>query len=317
MKIIIIIFFSFLTCAISAQEPSFSQYFQTPLLINPANAGSSYHPWKFNNIFKQQRFGQDVSFNSGITSVDFAPITNSGFGFGTIFLYDQTLGGIVKNVTSSLNLSFSVFLDEENLNKLSIGFAGIYGNRRIDFNKLSFGNQFITSGGFDQTIASGESKYNSSVGYFTTGSGLIFNHSQNDFSYEIGVGGFNLNKPKASLLNDTLNTIDKRFTASGKLLFTTKNKGLVEFNSVFQLQHYAHYFEIGAMYNHNYFLSEGNASFIGGLFFKSNYMIAPLIGIKTSGLQIMCSYDINLNLNNTNYLIPKTFEISLNLFPKN
>lgn len=317
MKYIVTILLSLIHLVLNAQESSFTQYFQSPLLFNPASAGSSNSTWRFNNIFRQQFFGPNASFNTIATSFDSSPVSIRGFGVGALFLSDKTLGGNIKSTTASANLSYSVYFDEGRYNKLSIGFAGIYGTKRIDFSKLTFANQYVSSGGFDQNLSSGEANLNASSTYLTSGAGLIYNNTKKNFAWEIGAAVYNLNRPKLSILNDSFNYVPNRYIVHSKCLLLTDGNGVIDLNAMYQSLQNVNYYTIGAIYTNNYLFLEGNKSISGGVLYNSNKIVTPYLGIKFTTLQLSFTYDIFMSSTNINLANSKTFEFSINFLPNN
>jgi hypothetical protein len=74
-------------------------------------------------------------------------------GVGGMLMFDHAMSGIVKSTYASLNLSYSIKISETDYYKerIGLGFGAIYGNRTIDFNRLTFDEQF-TGFGFNTNL---------------------------------------------------------------------------------------------------------------------------------------------------------------------
>jgi type IX secretion system PorP/SprF family membrane protein len=130
-----ILFASAITIA-RAQDPNFSQFFASPLTINPALTGSPNSDFRFFTNYRQQWIGNNTSYNTGTLSLDARLFKdqleekNHVFGVGGFFMRDQSLNGYFKSTYASMNSSYSMAIDEYGVHNIGIGLAGIYGDFR-------------------------------------------------------------------------------------------------------------------------------------------------------------------------------------------
>jgi type IX secretion system PorP/SprF family membrane protein len=157
-KTVFAILFAFAIIGAKAQDPNFSQFFASPLTINPALTGSTNSDLRVFTNYRQQWVGNSTSYNTGTLSLDSRLFKeqladNHVFGIGGFFMRDQSLNGYFKSTYASINTSYMIALDKDGNHNLGMGLAGIYGDRRLDFSQLSFSEQF-GSGGFNTSAIS-------------------------------------------------------------------------------------------------------------------------------------------------------------------
>src|SRR5882762_6578663 len=128
---------------LKAQDPGFSQFFASPLTLNPALTG------KFNGVvrvagnYRNQWPSINNAFITSTISVD-APILknrlpeNDTWGLGVMAMTDKTASGILTSNFFSLSTSYHKSLDEDGLHQLGVGFQGTYANKSLDGTRLTF-----------------------------------------------------------------------------------------------------------------------------------------------------------------------------------
>ena len=121
-KTVITIIFSLTVMQISyAQDPAFSQFFSSPLNINPALTGNINGDWRIISNFRDQWIGPASPYTTGTASYDRKILQHKMpgvpeedvMGVGAMIMYDYAMGGIVKSTYASLNLSYSIKLSQE------------------------------------------------------------------------------------------------------------------------------------------------------------------------------------------------------------
>ena len=98
----------------SAQDPSFSQFYSSPLNISPALAGSGSADWRIITNFRNQSIGnQFISLNTTSLSFDGKIIkqkyrSSNYVGMGLMVLQDAGLAGAYRNNIAQLSASSHV-----------------------------------------------------------------------------------------------------------------------------------------------------------------------------------------------------------------
>ena len=133
----------FFTSAAFSQDPSFSQFFSSPLNINPALTGNINADWRAISNFRDQWIGPASPYATGTISFDRKILQNkipnvndenNILGVGAMIMYDKAMLGTVNSTYASLNLSYNIKLSEEpGVHRLAAGFGASYGRRWVDF----------------------------------------------------------------------------------------------------------------------------------------------------------------------------------------
>ena len=204
-----------------AQDPHFSQYFSSPLTLNPAHTGNFQGPLRLATNFRNQWQGVGEPYNTGTISVDGEILKDRLFAgdrlsMGFLGLNDKAMGGSFSSSYAGLSVGYHLWLDENLIHKLSIGFQSVWVNKRLDPTQISFATQFA-SNGFDLPLPSDEFFQNNNINYADWNTGLYYSNSTENGNFHIGLSGYHLTRPKESFLGDKSTTIPIRYslTAGG------------------------------------------------------------------------------------------------------
>lgn len=218
-KIVQLIFLLFPLLTI-AQDVHFSQFYETPLIINPASAGFYDGRQRAVLNYKNQWQGIPNPFVTMAASFDM-PLFESGkrnahLGLGFNAYRDQA--GDAKFGTTQVNLSISGIIKLNPNNKISVGIQGGGAQRSANFSNLEWGNQFNGSG-FNTSVPSNEINTLNSFLYGDISAGIFyeFTNIENSFAgkdvfkFNIGVSGFHLNKPDLTFYNGASDRLYSRY----------------------------------------------------------------------------------------------------------
>ena len=299
------------------QDPSFSQFFSSPLNVNPALTAMINGKWRMIANIRNQWVGPASPYATGTISFDSKILKNkipesSVFGAGVMMMYDQAMSGVLKSNYASLNLSYNIKIAEgEGDHRLGIGVGLIYGNKKIDFSRLNFEQQF-TGNGFDTNLPTGEAALSNMKSYISASAGLIYSYVSQYSSFDFGVAGFHLNKPKQTVLSDPLQYLPIRYVVHTNFDYYLNDRVVLNTNAIYQTQANVDYFSVGGAVG--YFLSnEGEDDLIlnAGLWYWSKNAIIPYFGIVYKNFQFGLTYDITVSKLSAASQKPKTFELSI------
>lgn len=342
MKCIAIVFWMMVLHTVQAQDPGFSQFFSSPLTINPALTANINEKWRLISNYRNQWSGPGDPYSTGTISFDsklFQGVTgnyvdeNSRIGVGGMMMYDQSAGGALKSNYVSLNASANVRLyrkegyeengfrirhidkanNEESAEKrLGVGLGIIYGNRRIDASKLNFGEQFNGSG-FDVNLPTGETALTQMKPYISATAGITYSFSKNYTYVDLGVSAFHINKPAQTFLNDKNQYLARRYVVHGNMETLLSDQLILNANGIYQNQAGASYFSIGGALG--YFLPSndetGDRLLNAGLWYWSNNAVIPYVGVSMGNFQFGLTYDITISTLNEAAKRANTFELCL------
>src|SRR5438046_3849554 len=103
--------------SVHAQDPSFSQFFSSPLNVNPALTGNINADWRAISNFRDQWIGPASPYATGTIAYDRKILQNkipniheenNVMAIGGMLMYDRAMAGIVNSNYASLNLSYSI-----------------------------------------------------------------------------------------------------------------------------------------------------------------------------------------------------------------
>jgi type IX secretion system PorP/SprF family membrane protein len=316
----ILLFCIFVTRIIFAQDVHFSQYYLSPLSLNPANTGNYKGDYRFFGNYRSQ--WKDISkaystFSAG-GDMSFYP-QNQQVSGGLLFINDKSGGNLMVNKilpSAAIHRKISGF-------NLHAGIQPGIVIKTIDFYSHSFPDQLNwNTGKFDNTLQNNETNVSQRFTYFDLNAGFAASRKFGKWEPEIGLSYFHLNRPKESFLSNT-NKLPVR---------QAYNLGLSYYlNSLIILKGYTLYGtttkvnDMVSGFNVEYILSKGpffTNSVFAGVMWRDGYQRNADAGIATIGMNyshytIGFSYDITRSKLKTAVDSRGAFEVALIYRAKN
>ena len=198
----LIFFFTFLN--VKAQDIHFSQFYTTPLLQNPANAGFFNCDYRLIANYRNQWRSVTKPFTTFHAPGDIRRIKGKNkniIGLGLDASVDKA--GDSKFTTTQFGFAGSVHrtLDKFSHHYLGGGIMLGMTSANIDYTNLLFSDQYIP---FQSQVATQENVALSTLTYFDLSAGVAYNFIPPTFqnSFTMGLAVFHINKPKKSFLDD-------------------------------------------------------------------------------------------------------------------
>ena len=297
------------------QDLHFSQYYNTPLLVNPANTG-------FNPDFD---FRAGVNYRNQWASVG-SPykttsawgdvkllgnrIENGWIGLGGMLWKDQAGSGSLTGTTGMVSLAYHQMLGYNSL--LSGGFSVGYTQKRIDVTKLTFDDQWHGVF-FDANIPTFEPFATNQVSYVDLQAGINYAYfASENFYFNAGVSVMHINTPRETFFDASVsnNEISRRYNvflnASVKVVDTWILNPNVYVSMVGNSR------EILAGINANRDLGDNGArQLIMGVYYRNNDAIIPLFGYQINDLKMTFNYDATISTLSKSNLTRGAYEISI------
>lgn len=302
------------------QDPQFSQFFSSPLNINPALTAHINSDWRMISNLRDQWIGPASPYVTGTISYDRKLLQNkipnvdnsddNVFGIGAMMMYDRAMSGIQKSTYGSLDLSYNVkFAEGFGKHRLGIGFGTIYGRRYIDFDRLYTQEQWVGFSGFNTNLPSGEA-LSEMKPYFSVSTGVVYSFYTEKTNFDMGVAAFHVNKPKQTFQADDNQIIPMRKVAHANFeTFLTENV-VLNTNAIYQFQKEAKYFSVGGALG--FFVGDQQETLLNiGAWYWSDNAIIPYVGIAYKDFQFGASFDITASKLNEAARKPRTFELSI------
>ena len=199
--LILLLFFCGGSLAAKSQDPHFSQFFASPLTLNPAFTGKFNGDFRVAGNYRNQWPTINRAFVTTTVSVDM-PImrnriaANDTWGVGVMGYSDQSANSAVKFNYLTLSTAFHKGLDEEGYHQIGAAFQATYSNMMVNVASLKFEDQ-LTSSGF--TGVTNEIFNNTTLksAYFDLNAGVLYTGSTSDQNnFYAGVSMYHVNRPK-------------------------------------------------------------------------------------------------------------------------
>jgi type IX secretion system PorP/SprF family membrane protein len=177
---------------VMAQDPEFSQYYASPLYLNPAFSGTSVDH-RFNINYRNQWPNITTAFQTYAFSYDYN-LDQLNSGLGVLLLVDKAGSANLKSTQANFQYSYKVRFADKWV--LSSGLNFGIGMRSLDYNKLIFYNEldFLQSGGTPPDKRSDVDR----AAYFDFGGGMLAYNRK----FWVGFSVSHLNRPNRSLTNE-------------------------------------------------------------------------------------------------------------------
>lgn len=284
---------------VNAQDPHFSQFFASPLTLNPAFTGKFDGEWRLAANHRDQwpsipkaYVTSSASFDMGIMKEKISK--RDVFGFGISALTDASANDQLKLNYGSLSLAYHKGLDENGYNTIGAGFQGTYSSLTLDETKLTFEDMLRQNGftGARTDLLTNGAKQN----YLDINAGLLFSGSTNGTNnFYAGVSAYHINKPKVGF-QDKFYLLAQRVTIHGGGTIPMTDVLNLNASVIHQIQSKANETTLGAavsyVLNGNGDAANPSSIFIGS-WLRVNDAIIPYIGLEINGLRIGASYDVN------------------------
>ncbi len=284
---------------VAAQDPVITQFFNAPLLNNPALAAHGTHTYNLYANYRQQWIGSSSSYNTMLASVTGKILKdkvgkNNALGVGGMFMSDVSLNGGFKSTYASLNVAYLLALDPEGNSKVGLGLAGLYGNRRVDFSQLTFGQQF-SSNGFNTLLPTGEAAIGAMNNYFSMSAGLLFSHQLKNAQVTLGAAGYHFNTPRQTAVKDQYEQLPTRLVVHAGIENYLDDRWALSFSTLYQHQAANDFFTGGVVLTLHPYETNRELNVATGLFYRNTKTLAPYVGFTNKSIRVGLSYDINMS----------------------
>ena len=283
-----------------AQDPHFSQFFASPLTLNPAYTGFFNGDMRVAANYRSQWSSISTPFITGTVSADMDILKNvinpnDVFGVGIMALYDQTGGGGLLENYVGVSTAYHKALDVNGHQTLGLGVQVTLVQKRLDFSKLVFENQLGTEG-FDPSIPSGETFTNTNITYSDYNVGMLYNATiQDNSNVYFGASYYHITQPQESFLGEN-NRIHSRISIHGGGAFPINPTTNFYASGLFMKQGGATETDFGGAFG----LVVDNdpvapTVFFAGSWFRWNDALSPYVGLETKGFRVGLTYDVNIS----------------------
>lgn len=307
IKISLIICFGLAsTQGVVAQDLHFSQYFNAPLLTNPANTG--FIPdadYRFGGSYRSQWNSIVASPYKtysifGDAQVFRNRLENGWLGVGGVLLGDVAGSGGLKSTKIYGSVAYHQMLGLSSL--VSAGFNVGWVSKRIDQANLKFPAQF-NGKFFDQGLPSGVTLTNSNINYLDIQAGMNYAYFPQENVYiNAGYSIQHVNQAKETFFDDNLtdNRIPMRHIGFVNAILKVNERVIINPSVYYSNQTRAQELVGGMIANYDLGL-QGERQLVAGVYYRLHDAIIPMLGLEVGTTKFTFSYDVTMsNLNQYN-----------------
>ncbi len=257
-----------------AQDPEFTQFYANPLYLNPAFAGSNICPRVCIN-YRNQWPGIPGTYVTTSASFD-RYVYGIKSGIGLLVMNDQAGAGTIT--TTNISGIYSYQIPVTHTFSINAGFQATYGQKTLDWSKLTFGDMINDKNGF--VYSTNEVQGNSKKSFVDFSAGVV------GFSkrYFVGFAAHHLTQPDESLLSGQGSRLPMKFTGHAGAVITMGNGATISPNILYQQQQDFQQINLGV------YVTKG--AIVGGLWYRNGDSFILLLGVQQGIFKIGYSYDV-------------------------
>ena len=280
-KFLILIFIG-LSGSVLAQDPELTQFYANPLYLNPAFAGSVRCPRVALN-YRNQWPALTGTFVTSSASYD-QHVEALGGGIGLLVMNDKAGEGTLTTTNISAIYSYQLNINREF--SIKFGMQGTYAQKKVDWDKLTFGDMIDPRFGFIYQTQETRPNENKSFWDFSAG---ILGYSNR---YYGGVAVNHLTEPQEFYIKaaEGSNLPMKITDHAGAIIPIGGNRDGTTYispNFIYQQQRDFKQYNIG------FYIAK--APLVGGIWYRGGDSFIVLVGIQQGIFKFGYSYDITVS----------------------
>ena len=302
-KLLLVIVFTLLSATSETwgQAMHFSQYYNAPLLVNPANAAlMPESDYRLGAQHRSQWAALPAPFTTTSIYGDFQAFRNKNqtnwMGIGFAFFNDNVGDGKLNLFRSDATLAYHVQIGENHM--LSAGTTVSRASRSVNFSRFSFPVQW-DGYTFNRNDPNQEGKGLEKTSFNTVSAGINYAFFPNESFYmKLGFSTANLNRPTETFFKGGENTLQYRHTANVDALLKTSDNFILNPSFYYSTQSGAQEMLYGSLFLVNlYKPTEQIAAnqIIFGVFHRIEDAFVGVVGIQRNGLRLTSSYDYTIS----------------------
>ena len=284
-----------------SQDPHFSQFFASPLTLNPAFTGKFDGKLRVAGNYRNQWPTINRAFTTSTLSVDL-PIMqsrispNDTWGIGFMGYSDQSANSAVKFNYLTFSTAFHKGLDEEGYHQIGAAFQGTYSNLMVDITNLKFEDQLTSSGftGVTNEVFNNTQLKNS---YFDLNAGVLYSGSSSDNNnFYAGISMYHLNRPKQQFTGAFF-LLNPRTTFHAGGFFPVGQSSRLHLSGLYSTQAGASETLLGGAME--FVVADASVekpvSVYVGSWLRMNDAVIPYVGLEFSDFRLGMTYDATIS----------------------
>lgn len=298
--------------SVFAQDAHFTQYFASPLTLNPALtglvncdlrvAGNYRSQWSSvsNNPYTTASFSYDMATLKGKLN------NGDALGIGILGMYDRSGIGALTNINIGISAAYHKALGANKNHAISLGVQGMLVQKSIDFTKLSFEDQHNPGSGLAE-YPTNENLANTDLTYPDFNAGIMYTGKVSEYATAYaGFSYYHITRPVETFLRQGSSDsgvdhrINSRYSAHLGGSFDLNENVKLYASALYQQQAASSEVVLGAavgfVLNPGYDaeFQKSTVFYLGG-WYRYGDALAPYVGLEWSKMQLGLSYDINIS----------------------
>ncbi len=260
------------------QDPEFTQFYANPLYLNPAFAGTARCP-RFIMNYRNQWPALTGTFVTYSVSYD-QHIDAIAGGLGILITNDKAGEGTLTTTNFSAIYSYQLNVSREF--SIKAGFQATYAQKKVDWEKLTFGDMIDPRRGFIFTTA--EQKNFTERTNVDVSAGIL-GYSKR---YFFGFAAHHLTEPDEGFLG--LSKLPMKYTGHAGAVIPLEGRGSeanISPNILYQQQQDFRQLNLGL------YVTKG--AIVGGLWYRNQDAFIALIGFQQGLFKFGYSYDVTVS----------------------
>lgn len=281
---------------LQGQDIHYSQFAQSALQVNPADAGMFPADLRITGHHKRQWASITVPYKTFSMAADgkVAAINEKfkGFGVGLLVHHDEAGDGQLRSLDVRLFIAYRIPLNTDSVHFFRGGFMGGFSQRTIDFNKLTFDEQF-DGDVFNPLSPNGETFNSNSSSWADMGFGLGWDMQQENSLWQAGFSATHINRPDQGFFTEEVRRPVLWQINTGGQLKLNESMLLLP-GAIYMLQEEFREFNFGAELKVNLQQEKQQPYAIGfGIHHRWKDALIPSVALYMGKFRLGFSYDIN------------------------
>lgn len=295
------------------QDVGFSQFYDQPLLRNPALAGIFTEDVRLSASFRNQWQSVTVPYRTyGLSGELKMPVNSVSYDKLTLGLeLMRDVAGTSEFSTLQIlpAVNYSLALSGKYTSFLSLGVMGGLMQQRFDPTKLVFNDQFVagSNGQFSVLPVTGQVFNNTSINYPDLSVGVSYNGALNDnVVYYLGTAMFHLTRPKIGFYEGNVITLNRKAAFNFGLVDSTSDGDRITvYGDYFKQYDYnmrpvgLSTLQVGLLFHRDLDLWDNGGNdrkgITLGVLYRWDDAVIPVVQLDVSKLMISASYDVNIS----------------------
>lgn len=231
-----------------AQDIHFSQFYDSPVNLNPATVGDFDGSYRFVGNFRRQ--WASISSNPfrttsfSVDAHDFLKLRN--LGLGVVFFQDIAGDSRLQNLRGNLALSYRIRLSKDSVHALAFGPKIGFNQYSLDYSNLRFGDQF-NGHRYDPNLPTSQNFGAEKSIALPLGAGVLYSYQDKELrEAKIGFGIDNISEQSKNFLFGGGGIIQRRYTAHAQIVFPFRPNWYAEPFALYMKQGVYQQFNIGS-----------------------------------------------------------------------